>query len=72
MRKYLKIINVMCNYRDQNANKNMKLQFEIFSNKISNIEFYFSKVQIWNFEVFFKKAKTSYLKFRVSFGNILR
>ena len=46
MRKYLKIINVMCNYRDQNANKNMKLQFEIFSNKISNIEFYFSKVQI--------------------------
>ena len=36
----------MCNYRYQNANENMKLQFEIFSSEILYIEFYFSKLQI--------------------------
>ena len=27
-------------------------KFEVLNNKISNIEFYFSKLQIWNFEIF--------------------
>ena len=33
MKKYLKIINVMCNCMDQNANKNINFKFEVLSSK---------------------------------------
>ena len=42
MKKYFRIINVMCNCKDQNAN----IKFKVFSNETSNIEFHFSRLQI--------------------------
>ena len=47
----------MCDYRDQNAKKNMKVQIWSLSSETSNIEFQSSKLQILSFEVSFWIAK---------------
>ena len=60
--KILWIIKVMCDCRDQNANKNMKLQIWSFGSETSNIEFHLKflfgeqKLHIWNYKVSFGKA----------------